>query len=187
MTRTRIRTGQSGMTLVEVAIATAIFTIASLAAAHLLVWATRTFWATGAESTALAAAQMKMEELQSLAWRFGDTGNRVSDLETNLSGRSPSSGGPGLTASPTNALQDSLDGYADYLDAQGQWVGTGPSPPPDAAFVRRWAVRPLAAAPDDTLILQVLVIPIVNDRAERRTTVRGAGESVLTSARTRVR
>ena len=175
------------MTLVEVVVATAIFTIGSLAAAHLLVWATRAFWATGAETTALAAAQMKMEELQSLAWRFDDSGNRVSDLETNLAGRTASGGGPGLTVSPANALQDSLDGYADYLDAQGQWVGAGSSPPAEAAFARRWAIRPFAGGPDDTLILQVLVAPTANDRGRRRSPARGAGESLLISARTRVR
>lgn len=175
------------MTLVEVAVATALFTIASLAAAHLLVWATRAFWATGAETTALAAAQMKMEELHSLAWQFDGSGSRVSDLETNLSGRTASGGGPGLAVSPPNALLDSLDGYADYLDSHGQWVGTGPSPPPNAAFVRRWAIRPFVGAPDDTLILQVLVVPIANDRAGRQSAARGAGESWLVSARTRVR
>jgi len=176
------------MTLVEVIVATGVFTVAVLAAAHLLFWAMRTFWITGAETVATAAAQMKMEQLQSLAWHLDDDGNRVSDLETNLTGRSESSGGPGLSPSPSNALAENVDGYVDYLDAQGQWLATGPTPPPEAAFVRRWAVRPLAAAPEDTLVLQVIVVPLANQPAGgRRRAGRGAGESQLVTARTRVR
>ena len=178
---------QAGMTLVEVVIAAAVFTTASLAAAHLLVWATRTLWSAGVETTALAAAQGKMEELQSLAWRFEDNGTRVSDLETNLAGRTASAGGPGLAPSPAATLQDNVDGYVDYLDAQGQWVGTGANTPDDAAFIRRWAIRPLPSAPADTLILQVLVIPTASGRTGGYVPGHRAGGSALTTARTRVR
>ena len=177
------------MTLVEVAVATAIFTVASVTAAHLLVWATRTLWASGAETTAVAAAQAKMEELQSLAWRFDDSGNRISDFESNLSVQPIAGGGPGLTTSPASALRENIGGYVDYLDQHGQTLGTGAQPPENAAFVRRWAVRPLSSSPEDTLVLQVLVVPLANSPG--RTSVlpsgRGAGESLLSTVRTRLR
>jgi prepilin-type N-terminal cleavage/methylation domain-containing protein len=177
-----------GLTLVEVLIATTLFTVAALAAAHLLVWASRALWSTGAQTLALAAAQAKLEQLQSLAWRFDGTGNRVSDLATDLSSQPITGGGPGLSPSPANALFESLAGYADYLDGEGQWVGQGSQAPAGAVYVRRWAVRPLAGGAEDTLVLQVLVAPLANSaNARQQTSGRAAGEALLTTARTRVR
>ena len=166
---------QSGMSLVEVIVATALVAVASVGAAHLLVWTGRALWASGAETTAIAAAQEKMEDLQSAAWQFDGSGNRLS--------------GSALATSPLNALFENFDGYVDYLDDRGHAVGTGTQPPASAAYVRRWAVRPLAAAPDDTLVLQVLVVPLANgDRAMGPSASgRGPGEVLLTTARTRMR
>ena len=181
-----VRSRQAGMTLVEVIVACAVFCVASLAAAHLLVWASRALWFSGTETIALAAAQEKLEELEGLAWRVDDTGNRITDVDTNLSGRAPASGGPGLSPSPANTLTANVDGYADYLDVNGHWIGSGTSPPPEAAFVRRWAVRPLLSAPDDTLVLQVLVVPVASAQRVAASGL-GPGEARLISARTRVR
>ena len=178
-----------GLTLVEVLIATALFTVVTLAAAHLLVWAARALWSTGAQTLALAAAQSKLEQLESLTWRFDEAGNRISDFDTNLSTQRLTGGGPGLSPSPANALLENLDGYVDFLDADGRWVGQGTqTAPAGAAYVRRWAVRPLAGAPEDTLVLQVLVTPLANlGNGRQQTSGRFAGESRLTTARTRVR
>ena len=182
------RGADTGLTLVEVVVAIAVFTIVSLGAAHLLVWVMRAMWSSGAATIALAAAQAKLEELQSLAWRWDESGNRVSDLDTNVAGGIPASGGRGLAASPANTLEENVDGYVDDLDDRGQWVGTGTRPPDSAAFVRRWHVRALGAAPEDTLVFRVLVIPLSNDPASGRVmSGRAAGESMLTTARTRVR
>lgn len=168
--------------------AVALFTLVALGAAHLMVWVMRTMWFAGAETIARAAAQAKLEELQSLAWRWDVAGNRVSDLDTNLSGRTPATGGPGLAVSPANTLQDNVDGYVDYLDERGQWAGSGPSPPDSAAFVRRWQVGALAAAPDDTLVFRVLVVPLANGPERGRViSGRAPGEAGLTTARTRLR
>jgi prepilin-type N-terminal cleavage/methylation domain-containing protein len=178
----------TGLTLVEVVVAITLFALVSVGAAHLLVWVMRAMWSSGAETIALAAAQAKLEELQSLAWRWDAAGNRVSDRDTNLSGGTPSAGGPGLGVSPPNTLDDNVDGYVDYLDERGSWVGTGADPPNSAAFVRRWQVRALAAAPDDTLVIRVLVVPLANNPASGRViSGRGAGESMLTTARVRFR
>jgi hypothetical protein len=163
------------LTHVEVVVATAIFAVGSVAAAHLLVWAGRALWASGAETTAVAAAQEKLEQLQSAAWRFDEAGNRVSAAE--------------LAASPPQTISANTSGYVDYLNEQGHSIGSGPDPPPSAAYVRRWAIRPLATAPDDTLVLQVVVVPLAHGDRARGTAAsgRGPGESMLTTARTRVR
>jgi prepilin-type N-terminal cleavage/methylation domain-containing protein len=179
---------QDGLTLVEVIVAIMIFTLVSVGAAHLWVWVMHAMWSSGAETIALAAARSKIEELESLAWRWDASGNRVSDLDTNLSGRTPATGGPGLSLSPGNTLEDNVDGYVDYLDARGQWVGTGPSPPAAAAFVRRWQVRARGSPPADTLIFRVLVVPLANDPARGRVmSGRGPGAAGLITARTRMR
>ena len=176
-----------GLTLIEVVVAIALFTLVSVGAAHLLVWVMRAMWSSGAETVALAAAHARLEELQSLAWHWDAAGNRVSDLDTSLSGRTPAGGGRGLTVSPANALQENIDGYVDYLDTRGQWVGAGPRAPDSAAFVRRWEIRALAGAPD-TLVFRVLVVPLANNPASGRAmSGHGPGESLLTTARTRVR
>jgi hypothetical protein len=180
---------ESGLTVVEVTVAIALLTVISVAAAHLMVWAVRALWSTGAATTALAAAQDKMEELQMLAWRFDESGNRLSDFETDLTMDPPAAGGRGLAPSPTNALLENVDGYVDYLDEHGRWVGRGSRAPASAAFVRRWAIRPLAAAPEDALVLQVLVVPLATVGAGSSSVSSGhrAGESLLTTARSRVR
>lgn len=161
----------SGLTLVEVLVATAIFTLVSVAAAHLLVWAVRALWSTGAETVALAAAQAKMEELQSREWRFDEAGNRVSDV----------------AVSPADALLRDVGGFADYLDAGGESLAQDRQRPAHAVFVRRWSVRPLATAPEDTLVFQVLVVPLSRADAAPPSTWRRGGDALLTSARTRVR
>jgi prepilin-type N-terminal cleavage/methylation domain-containing protein len=179
---------EAGLTLIEVIVAITLFTLVSVGAAHLWVWVMRAMWSSGAETIALAAAQARIEELESLAWHWDGSGNRVSDLDTNLAGRTPTTLGPGLAVSPANTLEHNVDGYVDYLDVRGQWVGTGPSPPATAAFVRRWNVRGRDTASDDTRILRVLVVPLANDPAPGRVkSGYGAGEAVLTTARTRMR
>jgi prepilin-type N-terminal cleavage/methylation domain-containing protein len=161
----------SGLTLVEVLVATAIFTLVSVAAAHLLVWAVRALWSTGAETVALAAAQAKMEELQSREWRFDQSGNRVSDV----------------AASPVDALLRDTTGYVDYLDAGGESIAGDGQRPAHAVFVRRWSVRPLAMAPEDTLVFQVLVVPSSRADTAPVSSWRSGGDALLTAARTRVR
>ena len=169
------RAGGAGMSLVEVIVAMALFTVVAVSASHLVVWAMRALWAGGAETVATMAAQSRMEELLALEWRFDAAGNRVSD--------------PRLSPSPPDALTANVPGFADYLNRDGQSVGVGADPPAGAAFVRRWSVRPMAAAPEDSLVLQVLVVPLANGRAASGSGAsgRGAGEAILISARTRLR
>jgi hypothetical protein len=88
-----------------------------------------------------------------------------------------------------NALYESVDGQVDYLDERGQPVGAGAVVPESAAYIRRWAVRPLTGAPDDTVVIQVLVVPLANGKRATgaSATGQGPGESLITTARTRMR
>ena len=165
--------GTAGMTLIEVIVAIAVFATACLAAAHLVVWGMRTVQTSGASTVAVAAAAAKIEELHSLVWRFDETGARVSD--------------PRLAISPLDALQRNVAGFADYLDQEGQPAGTGLDPPPGAAYVRRWTLRPLAAGPDDTLVIQVLVAPLTVVGSPNARAATGGAAAMLTTARGRTR
>ena len=66
--------------------------------------------------------------------------------------------------------------YVDYLDDAGRWVGHDADPPESAVFIRRWAVSPLPADPERTLVLQVLVTTVRDDRS-RATAWRGRAAS----------
>ncbi len=70
-----------------------------------------------------------------------------------------------LTASPANALEQNTDGYVDFVDADGRLVGATPIPPPDAAYVRRWAINPPASGSPGALVIRVLVRSLAADRA----------------------
>ena len=76
--------------------------------------------------------------------------------------------------------------YVDYLDDAGRWVGHDADPPANAVFIRRWAVWPLPADPERTLVLQVLVTTVRDDRS-RATEWNGRTgvEALLVSVRTR--
>jgi prepilin-type N-terminal cleavage/methylation domain-containing protein len=165
--------GTAGMTLVEVIVAIAVFATACLAAAHLVVLGMRTVQTSGASTVAVAAAAAKIEELHSLVWRFDEAGERISD--------------PALALSPSDALQRNIAGFADYLDQEGQPAGAGVDPPPGAVYVRRWALRPLAAAPDDTLVIQVLVVPRTDVGSPNARAATGGAATILTTARGRTR
>ena len=64
-------------------------------------------------------------------------------------------------------MQTNQNGFVDYLDEHGQYVGNGTDIPADAVYVRRWSIQPLPTNPNNTLILQVLVTPVSNERIRR--------------------
>jgi len=109
-------------------------------------------------TTTAVLAQQKIEQLRALAWGFDEFGLPVSDFSSNIAVTPPTpSGGVGLQASPDYSLFTSAPGYVDYLDAYGNWVGTGTTPPANALYVRRWSIDPLPTNPNNTLVFQVLV------------------------------
>jgi hypothetical protein len=129
--------------------------------------------------------------LRSLTWGFDadEQGLPVSDTTTNLSTEPPSSNGSGLNPSPSDSLTQNQTGFVDYLDENGQHVGTGTNIPGEAVYVRRWSIQPLPTNPNNTLILQVLVSPVLNERVREQNGgadfARLPGDALLVSVKTR--
>ena len=181
----------AGFTLVEVLVATMLLVVVAAGVAHLFGVGIASGRSARAQTMATILASAKLEQLRSLTWAYepvpGGPPLARSDATTNLSVDPPSDDGPGLGASPPGTLESNLPPYVDFLDAGGRWVGTGSDPPRNAAFIRRWSVRPLPDAPDRTLVLQVLVTTTAAERrggpiATRRKT---GEETVLVTVKTR--
>jgi prepilin-type N-terminal cleavage/methylation domain-containing protein len=186
------RSGEQGFTLVEVLVAMVIVTCGALGVAELVTVAVRAAQAAKSLTSCTTLAVQKMEQLRALTWSFADgdvDSPPVSDFATDLSYEPPTRGGRGLSASPAGTLERNIPGYVDFLDAEGRWVGTGATPPAAAMFIRRWSVEPLPAAPDDTLMLHVLVTRVMVDRGvtteagDRRLPL--LGDALLASVSTR--
>lgn len=179
-----------GFSLIEVMISMLILTIVSMGVAQLFAISARAnLVARGATSTT-AMAEQKMEQLRALMWGFASdgTGLPLSDTTSNLSVSPATATGSGLNPSPSNAIDQNVPGYCDFLDADGAWVGTGTNAPGTAVYVRRWSITPLPTNPNNTLILQVLVAPIANEARRGQSTgprTRMAGETLLISVKTR--
>ena len=147
-----------GFSLLEVLIALTLLVVAVGTLASLPVITTRANAAARAATIATLAAEEKMEQLRALAWGFDASGRPLSDTTTDLTVLPPAAGsGVGLTASPAGALMQNTPGYCDFLDAAGRWIA-GAAAAPQAVFVRRWSVDPLASNPANALVLQVVVV-----------------------------
>ncbi|RPJ75433.1 MAG: hypothetical protein EHM24_04300, partial [Acidobacteria bacterium] len=158
------RRGAGGFTIVEVLVSVTLLSVVSLGVAQLFAISTRANMAAkGTTSTALLAVQ-KMEQLRSLTWGFDQSSSNLglpaSDTTSDLSFPTPTGGGSGLNPSPGNTLTNNVQGYVDYLDQNGTWVGNGSQPPANARFVRRWAVTPLPTNPNNTLVFEVRVTTV---------------------------
>jgi len=150
--------GEGGFSLVEVLVAAVILMTGLIAVAQMFVTSTNQNMDARRVTTTAVLAQQKIEQLRALAWGFDEFGLPVSDFSSNIAVTPPTpSGGVGLQASPDYSLFTSAPGYVDYLDAYGNWVGTGTTPPANALYVRRWSIDPLPTNPNNTLVFQVLV------------------------------
>jgi type II secretory pathway pseudopilin PulG len=142
------RRPEGGFALVEVLVSAALLVAIAAGVAQVVALAVRAAHADRVRTVTTILGAQKMEQLRSL---------RLSDRWTDASTEPPTDAGPGLALSPPGTLDANVVFYADYLDGDGRWVGSGSPPPREAVYVRRWAVRPCAADPDNILILQVLV------------------------------
>lgn len=159
-----------GFTLVEVLVAMGVLSAGALAAVSLLSGATRAMFVARSQGVAVLAASARLDELRSLRFEFDGGGQRVTDVSTRLAVYPPGPGGGGLT--PGGATLDSnVPGFVDYLDASGAWLGAGPSTPPAAAYLRRWAID--APGDPDLLVLQVLVRPLSEGAGDARAGIAG--------------
>jgi len=180
-----VRRLDAGFSLIEAMVATALLAGAVVSLAQLAgIAARRNASSRHATYAAILAAQ-KLEELRSLAWGYDPAGMPVSDLATDTAA-SPETpdGGTGLRPSPGRALQADTAGWVDYVDRNGRKLGGGVRPPGGTAYIRRWAVQPLAANPD-TLVVQVLVIPRRDAGAQRRALGRRPEQARFVMLRTR--
>jgi hypothetical protein len=184
---------RAGFTLVEAVIAAAL-AVTTVAICLPVLRLLHQSVALGAQqSMATTLATSRLEELCALAWRFempvSGVLQRVSDASTDLSVRPANLGGSGLQPSPPDSLRIGRAGYVDFLDARGQWLGAGPTPPANSAYVRRWSVTPWAPAPADVLVLQVMVGSLAAEPGAvgRQSLDRRPGDAWLLSMRARVR
>ena len=179
-----------GFTLVEALVAVALCVTVSVGVAQLVVVATRAVRVARERTSTAILAAAKMDELRSLAWTYEPTTRDTpavprSDFETDVSEPSFPAWGSGLSPSPAGALSTNTVGYVDYLDDAGRWVGRDALPPPNAVFARRWAIWPLPADPERTIVLQVLVTTIRDDRERGAWNGPMGSDTVLLSVRSR--
>ncbi len=182
--------GCAGFTLVEVLIASALAAAIATGVAHLIAVGLNAGRSAREQTFTAILATSKLEQLRSLAWTYepGDDVPPVprSDFSSNVSFEPATGAGPGLSTSPPGTLSANVPPYVDYLDERGQWVGNGARPPGRAAFIRRWSVRPLPAAPATTVILSVLVTTVAQDHSRAAPwTARSGTETLLVSLHTR--
>lgn len=170
-----------GFTLVEVLVAMAVLSAATLGGAHLMAFATRGMLVARMQGTAAVAASARLDQLRSLRFEFDRDGHPVTDTSTDLTVDPPAPGGNGLAPGGPSTLDGNVTGFVDYLDAAGVWVGNGASPPRGAVFVRRWAIE--GPGHPDVIVLQVLVRPVANGPGGGR---RQPGDARLFTARARV-
>ena len=186
------RSSSRGFSLVEVLVAMGLLTVVSLGVAQLFAVSTHANHVAKGQTSTTALAEQKLEQLRSLTWGFDTDGQGlpVSDTTTNLSTDPAGNTGNGLNPSPSTSLASNTDSYVDYLDGNGQYVGTGTQIPGEAVYVRRWSIQPLPTNPNNTLILQVFVTPVSNDQLRRQGGASGPlrrlpGDALLVSVKTR--
>jgi len=132
-----------GFSLLEVLIATAIAITAAGALAQLAVVGSSAVAVARSATLASVLAHEKIEQLRSLAWAYDPNGDPVSDAA--------------LVAPTVDSLTSNIAGYCDFIDGRGNWLASGPAPPPGATYVRRWRFAPLSTSPNQTIVVEVAV------------------------------
>jgi prepilin-type N-terminal cleavage/methylation domain-containing protein len=169
-----------GFTLAEICVAMMLIAIVATGVAALCTLAIAVCDAARVQTSAVMLANQKIEQLRALTWTIDAAGVAASDWSSDLSRDPASAAGAGLGASPADSLDANVAGYVDFLNAAGEWVGTGASPPPLARYIRRWRVKPMAGD-SDALVLQVLVTTPRQDRLAPRPRRRLAGDALVTT------
>lgn len=150
-----------GFTLFETLIAAGILVTALAGVAQLFVLGAHLTRQAGASGAALIAAQDKVESLRGLTFAYDPDGIAVTD--------------PGLQASPPSSLDEDLEPYVDWLDAEGQSSEDADG----ATFVRRWKITPVGAAQPEAIAIETCVFkaPAADDYR--------AADACLSTIRTR--
>jgi hypothetical protein len=182
------RADESGFSILEVLVAVTLTTVAAAGLAQMSALSTRANISARTTTYASVLAQQKMEQLRGLTWGFDVIGLPVTDTTSNLTVvPEDAAGGTGLTQSPESSLAANTEGYCDFVDKFGRPLGGGTTPPAAAAYVRRWSIVPLPTNPDNTIVLQVLVIRLAarRDVATSSAGGRAPDEARLVSVKTR--
>jgi prepilin-type N-terminal cleavage/methylation domain-containing protein len=179
-----------GFSLVEVLVAMGILTAVSLGVAQLFALSARNNLTAKGQTSTTAMAEQKLEQLRALTWGFDLAGQGLplTDTTTNLTVTPPQHNGSGLNPSPSDSLERNTDGFVDFLDGQGQWIGTGTTVPANAVYIRRWSITPLPTNPNNTIVIQVLVTPVASEQARVEsafTRTRMSGDALLITVKTR--
>jgi type II secretory pathway pseudopilin PulG len=148
-----------GFSLLEVVVATSLLVAGVAGVAPLLVMASRANQSARITTMASLLAQQKMEQLRALQWGRDLSGALLSDVDTDLTAPfAATTGGFGLRPSPAGSLDRNVNGYCDFIAADGRVVGGGSVSPAGAAYVRRWSIEPLPPNLEEVLLLQVVVM-----------------------------
>lgn len=154
---------EGGFSLIEVLAATAILTVALVSLAQLFAVSTKANVSAKATTYAAILAEQKMEQLRSMTFGYDALGLPLTDTTTDITVvPERTTGGTGLTPSPTGTLSSNVQGFCDFLDANGVSLGSGTTPPTNGLYTRRWSIEPLPTNPNNTLVLQVLVTKLKN-------------------------
>jgi prepilin-type N-terminal cleavage/methylation domain-containing protein len=157
----RIRYSESGFSLTEVIVASAILVTGLVSVAQLFAASTDANRAARRMSLATIVAQQKIEQLRGLTWGFDALGLPMSDYTSNLTVTPAApTGGTGLGLSTVATLDADTPGFVDYLGPRGEYLGTGAAPPVGTIYVRRWAIDALPTNPNNTLVFQVRVLRV---------------------------
>ena len=156
---------ESGFTLVEVLVASALIVSVAGGFAHLAAAGVARSNAARSAGVALALAQGKLEELRAAPWSYDAAGLPASD--------------PALTPSPDDSLTSDRDGWFDALDRFGGGVPVEERR--RAVFGRRWSVSRFEPGDGDTLILRVCVRSMVLSAAAGA----GAADACVSAVMTR--
>ena len=164
--------------------------VVSLSVAQMFALATEKNLTAKQQVSTTTMATQKMEQLRGLTFAYDASGLGlpVTDTTTNLTVCTADSTGQGLNPSPTDSLEENRAGFVDYLDARGNCIGTGTTPPAGAVFTRRWSIQPLPTNPNNTLVLTVLVTTSGREEQRVRTgspRTRHVEDAMLVSVRTR--
>ena len=160
---------ESGFSLVETLVATAILVTSLVSLAQLFVVATKSNAVAKNGGMTMILAQQKMEQLRGLTWGFDAVGLPLSDTTTDTAKAPETAGGTGLLPSPANSLWANTDGYVDFV----------------GIYTRRWSIEPVSSTPGSSLVIQVLVTTasVAGGRTQSAGRIRGHARVVAIRTR----
>lgn len=158
-----------GMTLIETTIASAILMVVMLGLLSMAALATaytENHGHLGARTTEYA--QDKMEQLLALA--YTDTASNTVVFPA------ASTGGTGLSVGGSTSLASPVNGYVDWLGADGTLLGGGTAPPSNWFYERAWQISSYSSG-----VIQITVVATVQTSFGRAITPQSTVVALKTS------